>query len=325
MKNKMSNINSEKAIRDEQYDSRKKAERKYQKKMMMRNGIFCLLFVGNFFVALCATNDMLRLTKTWKIVETSNPIVVFITALTCSMLLNVPMLYFGIRFKNYSQKLCGRSELVRVGCMAGATFIITYVFYFMFTMATRSSAYSIKSTSGFQLGGASNAADSSSSAILYIALYASFLPLATSIFSLLVGYCTSDPLEQEINIETLNVIDKQNNIMDIDQGIKEAGEPLKHADFLLKCEMDKYKTHIEYLNLQGLCMTIKTAEMIAKKIDTPEAYSELITVTKGYFDRYKYIEDMPHESVKILQKELIKEGLDDKIVNDVLNDEPKIA
>ena len=325
MAKKMSKINIEEPIRDIKPDSRKEIEISNQKQMALMYGVFCLSGVVDVLLAFCLTNDFLRLRKTWNIVETSNPIVVFITALTCAMLLNVSMLYFGIELKKHSQRLCKKSELLKVGIMSGATFLITYIFYFMFTMATRSSAYSMRSNGGFQLGGTSTAMDSGDSAILYIALYAAFLPLATSLFSILAGYCSSNPLQRELNIIKLTIIDKQNNLMDVNQALKEAEEPIKHAEFLQKCEIDKYKTYIEHLNLQGLCMTIKAAEMVAKKIDTPEAYSELITKTKEYIDNYKYLDDIPHESLDFIQKELVQRGLDNQIVNDVLREEPKIA
>ena len=324
MNKEMNCINQEIPVRDVQYLSRREAERKYQKQLLLMYGFFCLSGVVSLLEALCVTNDFLRLRKTWNIVETSNPIVVFITALTCAMLLNVSMLYFGIELKKYSQKLCVRSEMLKVGVMSCVTFLITYIFYFMFTMATRSSAYSMRSNGGFQLGGTSNSIESGENAILYIALYAAFLPLATSLFSVLAGYCSNNPLQKEINLCNLRIIDIQNNIMDLRQALIEAEEPLRHAQYLFKCETDKYKTFIENLRLQGLCLMINVDELIAKSIDTPEAYSELITKSRNHINEYKQISEFPHDSIDYIQNELIKKGLNGKLVEDLTNNDDAI-
>ena len=317
MKGKMNPINKERPIQDIQYYSRKETEEKVQKQIMLMYGIFCLQIVVSGLVALCVTNDFLRQRKTWNIVETSNPTVVFITALTCAMLLNVSMLYFGIELKKYSQKMCKKSEVKKVGILSCTTFLITYTFYFMFTLATKNSAYSMRKTGVFQLGGTLDATESSEKAILYIALYAAFLPFSTSTFSVLAGYCSSNPLQRLINILRLRRIDTQNNLMDVSQALEEVEEPLVYARYLQKVENDKYKTFVESIRLHGLCCIIQTAELIARKIDTPEAYSELIVKTKEYVDSYKSTSEMPHESLDFIINELYKDGVNNSFIKEV--------
>ena len=318
MKDKMNNTNQEKQVRDLQYESTKEIELQNQKQDWLMYGVFGIHSVANFMVALCGANDYLRLRKTWNIVEVSNPIVVYITALTCAMLLNVSMIYFGLQYKSYCQKLCSRSEVTRVGIMSFTTFLIPYVFYALFTLATRNEAYSIKTNMGFQVGKGSEASGENSNAVLFIALYAVVLPLGTSFFSMLSGYFTSNPLQKRINRLRLKIIDIQNNIMDINQALKEAENYSIHLQYLKNCEIDKHNVFIENKNLQGLCLKIQVAELFAKRIDTPEAYSELITKTKGYIDNYIKERDVTHKSTDYIRDVLIKEGIDYDLINDVI-------
>ncbi|MCR5214658.1 MAG: hypothetical protein K6E10_09590 [Eubacterium sp.] len=316
----MNEINNEIPVKDVLYDSRKELESKYHKQLFKMYGIFCLPVVVAILTSLCVTSDFMRLQKTWNTVETSNPVVVFVTALTCAMLLNVSMIYLGITLKKYSQKLCHRSEVIKVGVMSGATFLISYIFYFMFTMATRNTVYSMGESGNFLLEKSSNVSASGQSAILYIALYASFLPLATSLFSIVASYCSNNPLQMAININKLMLIDKQNNLMDLNQGLKEAETSSDYIEHLTSTEVDKHSIYIENLNMLGLSMTVQAAELIAKKLDTPEAYSELIYKTKQYVDDFveRYdTDETAHNNVDLIKYKLVKEGVANKFVDEV--------
>ena len=124
-----------------------------------------------------------------------------------------------------------------------------------------------------------------------------------------------------ININELAKIDIESNIMEINQALEEAEDPLIHARYLQKCEVDKYHTFVESINLQGLCLTVRVAELIAKRLDTPEAYSEQITKTKEYVDNYKKLTEMPHESLDFIREELISQGIDDQFIRDVMGND----
>ena len=108
--------------------------------------------------------------------------------------------------------------------------------------------------------------------------------------------------------------------MYVKQELREYEGPLIHAQFVLKCELDKHKVYVESINLQGLCLKIQVFGMIANRIDTPEAYSEAIKKSKECIEAYRQLPEAPHEGIDFIRNELIKEGINDRFLKDVVGE-----
>ncbi len=160
----------------------------------------CDIFnVGVLATALFILSDLVSMYTRWSMVLQENKYLLAIFSLVTAICLDLPVYLFGRKIREVVDGLIRVPEVFFSGFLAVTCFVVIYVPFFFFSMATEDALFqeptALDSAVLTMSTLLSDAVESNHDAVSLAALFSSLIPAATTICSLLCGVLTSTPLE----------------------------------------------------------------------------------------------------------------------------------
>ena len=221
--------------------------------------------------------DAVCLYSCWNMVQTSNPLMIYLITIGCAVILDFPLALAGYKYKNYKQGLESKESAMLTLILSVIAFTITLIFYFVFRIITKDLVFDTGTTSLLTNAVADSVTtdDSSNKTVLFAAIFNGVIPLCTSISSFAITYVTTDSLNERINKIRKAKITAEANKTELKVAVEEAEDVNAHCDYLIARENDLYKDFIDEINSQALVLKQIARVVVMEKLGTPEAITAL--------------------------------------------------
>lgn len=185
---------------------------------------------------------------------------------------DVAPIYLGIVLKKRQQ---GLNSDVMAAVLFGFAFIIAFIANIILRIAVKDLVLPDLSLAMTSIMGETSGADTTNNLALTYALFASALPVITSLVSFGVSFHTLNPLRIRVRKLREEQIAIEDNIVEIEALLMEYEEDLDHFKRLLVEDEQKYQNMIEMLHEKTLFYCDYVRERLKEHLGNPTSSNEL--------------------------------------------------
>lgn len=248
--------------------------------------------------------DLFCLKTVWNLVQTENPIYVWLVAFACAAALDVPMAIAAIAVKRYKQGLSDKKEKNLILILSVTVFVIAFIFSLGFRIITGDLSFDIHTDAtlinSVSMEPETNQITYTNPAVLYAAAFNGVIPLLTSLSSFIISYFSTSPMiEKSMKIEKER-IGIQTNIIEAEKAIAECADIETHCECLIAREKDLYKEFIDQLDAEAI--TVKqTARVIQmEKLASAENITSITDASKKLEEAKPAVNGLQNELLNLM-------------------------
>ena len=215
--------------------------------------------------------DYVCLYTVWNTVQTEDANLVRLLAMGCAVCLDVPTAIAAIAVKKYHQGLCSKTSAKIIAIASIVTFTITFIFALFFRIATKDLTFEVNAggtmvnTLNTETQNAGN-----STPVLVAALFCGFIPLCTSIGSVVISYFGVNPLKQKLYTLNHERIAIESQLVDLDRVLIEKTEAELYKNFLIEREKEMFTQYKDECIAAGAVLKQATRDAIMEKLQNPD-------------------------------------------------------
>lgn len=171
-----------------------------RQKLLKKTRVKDILNIGSLATAFFIIADFIPLYIKWNAVQTDNWYFVALLAATSAVILDLPMFLAGKKIKEYQDGLIDRSKMLPTVILAVLAFLIAFVPFFIFSVATKDATFeeALPVGSSIMRFDSMETTESNPLSVSIAAIFSAVLPLGTSLASLICGIITYTPAKNRL-------------------------------------------------------------------------------------------------------------------------------
>lgn len=225
-----------------------------------------------FIMTVCGLLDFVMFRQLFSSFLYDSKVVQMFSIIAMLIGFDVAPIYLGHVLKNRRQ---GLNSSVIAAVFYGTAFMVAFIANIILRIAVKDMVLpDLSLTMTSILGGTSETNTTNSLALIY-ALFASTMPVITSLVSFGVSFQSSNPLRKRVKKLREEQITIEDNIVEIEALLMEYEEDLDHFKRLLEEDEQKYQNMIEMLHEKTVFYCDYVRERLKEHLGNPTSSNEL--------------------------------------------------
>lgn len=241
--------------------------------------------IASVLIGAFVTGDLLILKSMTNLIFTESPLMVWFTAAIVAMILDIPMTVAGNVWQQYRSGLREKRSSLLIIAICAAAFLLAFALCLSMRWVMRDILYAgVGVVQGGLVDLSSSAGQNvqdNTAAICASTVFFGLLPLATSLASLGVGLCTSDPVKERLRLLRIQYIQLQEEIASVNAVLAECGDLDAEARQMREREETLYQEFLASIDAQTLELKQKARQLLMEKLATPEAITAMTEQAKN--------------------------------------------
>lgn len=220
---------------------------------------------------ICGTLDFVMFSQLFGAILTDNALLRALSVIGCLVAFDLAPIYLGIQVRKLKQGL--NASMLVIGLFIGA-FVLVTVGNIWLRIEVKDLVMPNTTQVQSLFGSVSTKAESNPMALPY-AIFAAFLPIATSVVSFGISYMTANPLKDKMKKLKEEQIQLEEGIDQLEAVLREYKDDADFQARLLEADRQQYAIMLQMNHEQGIGLCNYVRERIKEHLGDPASSNEL--------------------------------------------------